>query len=78
MRQVLLQSATAFFIAKCDGLLLQSATAFLLQSVTILLQSATGITKCDRTHARGSYQNITTKKVLLEKKTDWLICQGQE
>ena len=29
----LLQSATAFFITKCDGLLLQSAT--------ILLQSAT-------------------------------------
>ena len=27
--------------------LLQSATAFLLQSATILLQSATGITKCD-------------------------------
>ena len=32
VRQVLLQSATAFFITKCDGL---------------LLQSATGITKCD-------------------------------
>ena len=47
VRQVLLQSATAFFITKCDGLLLQSATAFLLQSVTILLQSATVITKCD-------------------------------
>ena len=24
------------------------------------------------------YQNITTQKVLLEKKADWLICQGQE
>ena len=61
VRQVLLQSATAFFITKCNGLLLQSATAFLLQSamvcyykvrqvlqsVTILLQSATGITKCE-------------------------------
>ena len=43
----LLQSATAYFITKCDGLLLQSATAFLLKIV--LLQSATGITKCDRT-----------------------------
>ena len=32
VRQVLLQSATAFFNTKCDGL---------------LLQSATGITKCD-------------------------------
>ena len=44
MRQVLLQSATAFFITKCDGLLLQSATAFLLQSyykVRQVLQSAT-------------------------------------
>ena len=39
---MLLQSATAFFITKCDGLLLQSATAFLLQSVTSV------ITKCDR------------------------------
>ena len=29
------------------------------------------------THA-VSYQNITTQKVLLEKKADWLICQGQE
>ena len=37
---------------KVRQVLLQSATAFLLQSVTILLQSATGITKCDSTHAR--------------------------
>ena len=44
---MLLQSATAFFITKCDGLLLQSATAFLLQSAQVLLQIATGITKCD-------------------------------
>ena len=42
VRQVLLQSATAFFITKCDGLLIQSATAFLLQSATSV------ITKCDR------------------------------
>ena len=60
VRKVLLQSATAFFITKCDGLLLQSATAFLLQSATStvitkcevrqVLQSATIITKCDSTH----------------------------
>ena len=63
VRQVLLQSATAFVITKCDGLLLQSATAFLLQSATSVitkcdryykvrqvLQSATIITKCDSTH----------------------------
>ena len=36
------QSATAFFVTKCDNLLLQSATAILLQSVTSV------ITKCDR------------------------------
>ena len=41
----LLQSATTCFIVKWDGLLFQSATAF-------LLQSATGITKCDRTGRR--------------------------
>lgn len=32
MRRVLLQSATACFLRKCDGLLLQSATAFLHKS----------------------------------------------
>ena len=53
---MLLQIATAFFITKCHGLILQNATAFyykvrqVLQSVTILLQSATIITKCDSTH----------------------------
>ena len=29
------------------------------------------------THA-VSYQNINTQRVLLEKKADWLICQGQQ
>ena len=29
------------------------------------------------THA-VSYQNITTRRILLEKQADWLICQGQE
>ena len=38
----LLQIATASFITKCDGLLLQIATAFLLQSATRF------ITNCDR------------------------------
>ena len=68
----LLQSATAFFITNCDGLLLQSATAFLitkcykcyykvqqvLQSVTILLQSATIITKCDSTRVHTSHSRL--------------------
>ena len=39
---MLLQSATAFFITKYDGLLLQSVTAFLLQSATSVIR------KCDR------------------------------
>ena len=38
----LLQIATAEFITKCDGQLLQIATAFLLQSATRF------ITSCDR------------------------------
>ena len=38
----LLQIATAYFITKCDRLLLQIATAFLLQSATQFT------TNCDR------------------------------
>ena len=54
VRQVLLQSATAFFITKCDGLLLQSATACLLQSATSV------ITKCDRYYkVRRLLQSVT-------------------
>ena len=107
VRQVLLQSATAFFITKCDGLLLQSATAFLLQSatafllqsvtsvitkcdryykvwqfyykvrqvlqsVTILLQSATGITKCDEYYKVRQYMVTAAKKRAFES---CLACQ---
>ena len=49
----LLQIATAQFITKCDGLLLQIATSFLLQIATGITKcngfftKATGITKCD-------------------------------
>ena len=49
----LLQSATAFFITKCDSFFITKCDKCyykvrqVLQSVTILLQSATGITKCD-------------------------------
>ena len=35
------------------------------------------IPELSNTHA-VSYQNVTTQRVLLEKKADWLICQGQE
>ena len=52
VRQVLLQSATAFFITKCDGLLLQSATAFLLQSATSV------ITKCDDYYKVRQYMDV--------------------
>ena len=62
VRQVLLQSATAFFITKCDGLLLQSATAFLLQSATSV------ITKCDKCYykVRQVLQSVT---ILLQSAT---------
>ena len=49
VRQVLLQSAAAFFITKCDGLLLQSATAFSLQSATsVVTKCDSFVTKCDK------------------------------
>ena len=35
------------------------------------------VPELSNTHA-VSYQNVTTQRVLLEKKADWLICQGQE
>ena len=66
---MLLQSATAFFITKCDGLLLQSATAF-------LLQSATGITKCDRYYkVRQVLQSVT---ILLQSVTIITKCDSVE
>ena len=48
MRQVFLKIASAYSsITKSDGLLLQSATAFLLFNVTSVIESATGIARCD-------------------------------
>ena len=58
VRQVLLQSATPFFITKCDGLLLQSATAFLLQSATSITKCDNFITKCDRYYKVRQYKVI--------------------
>ena len=53
VQQVFFQSATAYFITKCDGLLFQSATAFLLQSATSVLK------KCDRYYeVRQFYYNV--------------------
>ena len=37
----------SYFITKCDRNLLQNALGFLLQNATVLLQSATVITKCN-------------------------------
>ena len=36
-----------------------------------------GYSQAFGTHA-VSYQNITTQRILLEKQTYWLICQGKE
>ena len=36
-----------------------------------------GLSRAFDTHA-VSYQHITTQRILLGKKADWLICQGQE
>ena len=44
--------------------------------VTGLCQTR-GHSRAFDTHA-ASYQNITTQRILLRKKADWVICQGQE
>ena len=63
VRQLLLQSATAFFITNCDGLLSQSATAFLLQSATGITKCDNFITKCDRYYkVRRLLQSATVQK----------------
>ena len=66
VRQVLLRSATAFFyynvrwsvITKCDKCYYRVRQV--LQSVTILLQSATGITKCDGCYKVRQYKALKT------------------
>ena len=65
----LLQSATAFFITKWDGLLLQSATAFLLQSARSV------ITKCDKCYykVRQVLQSVT---ILLQSATGITKCDN--
>ena len=35
-----------------------------------------GYSRAFDTHA-VSYENIATQRILLEKKADWIICQGQ-
>ena len=51
---MLLQSATASFMTKCDSYFITRRDKGyykllqVLQSVTVLLQSAKGVTKCDR------------------------------
>ena len=48
MRQMLLQTATAIFITKCDKSLLQNASGCLLQNATVLLQIAESYCKLRR------------------------------
>ena len=48
VRWQLLHIVTAFFITKCDNLLLQSATAILLQSVTSVITKYDGYYKVRR------------------------------
>ena len=55
VQQVSLQSATAYFVAKCDGLSLLSARAFLLQSATKHNTTPLGLLL--------GKQNIQTKEV---------------
>ena len=76
VRQVLLQSATAFFnykvrwsvITKCDSFFITKCDKCcykvrqVLQSVTILLQSTTGITKCDDYYKVRQYIRYSVKK----------------
>ena len=52
LRQVLLQSAMAFYY-KVSQLVYYNVRQVLLQSATILLQIATGITRCDRISSKG-------------------------
>ena len=53
-----------FFITKCDGLLLQTATAFLLQSATGITKCDNFITKCDRYYkVRRLLQSATVHRL---------------
>ena len=58
VRQVLLQSATAFFITKCDKC---------YYKVRQVLQSATIITKCDST-----YTPVVSSKTIPDSRLKWL------
>ena len=66
----LLQIATAYFIAKCDGLLLQIATAFLLQSATRF------ITNCDRYYKVRWLLQIATVQALFSFRFENYIPAG--
>ena len=57
--RVVLQSVTAPVFTKCDKVVLQSATAILLQVGQVLLQSATGITKCCKCYYKVRQGGIT-------------------
>ena len=73
---MLLQSATAFFITKCDSFFITKCDKCynkvrqVLQGVTILLQSATGITKCDDYYKVRQY---IPPKIQLVVKAKWAV-----
>ena len=56
MRQLFLQSATAYFITKGDGLLLQSATGFFITKCDSYYKVRRLLTKCDRTSCNRAGQ----------------------
>ena len=45
-RTNIITKSDSHFITKCDKSLLQNVSGFLLQNATVLLQTATVITKC--------------------------------
>ena len=59
MRQLVITKCDSYFITKCDKCYYKVRQV--LQSVTVLLQSATGITKCD------DYYKVRQNKVLRDK-----------
>ena len=74
---MLSESATAFFITKGDSFFIAKCDRYynvwklyykvrqVLQSVTILLQSATGITKCDDYYKVREYSKRLIRDVLV-------------
>ena len=65
MRQLVITKCDSYFITKCDKCYYKVRRV--LQSATVLLQSATGITKCD------DYYKVRQNKVFLLNSTQQLF-----